>query len=166
MSEKQTDDQNLSRRMRNTINSKRKQEIADLSIAERLTLRAKELTIIIPFESKSAGIINVEVRLPTLQEYDRISTFKPRFDEAIATGDTEAIRKINDEMYALMASICVDESLNEEFFRSGVMASNDFTQIIKEAVMEHDRRNEDSRSFRDKKSGALSTVHGTRKVPP
>jgi len=159
------DDHSLSTRMHRKKAELEKSKWIDLSIADRLTVRALEQKITVPFESEQ-GIIEVDLRLPNLAQYDFISTFLQRWKNLIAKGDMDGIVQISNEMFKIMDALCVDESLNEDFFRQGYISATDFTQIVKEVLVEHYKRAEEVKSFRDPKLRTAPTGRISRKVSP
>jgi hypothetical protein len=159
-----TDDASLSARMHKKKAELEASKWSDLSIADRLTIRALEQKITVPFESEQ-GIIDVELRLPNLAEFDFLSTFEIRWKNYLSKGDGKEALNLSDEMFKIMESLCIDESLNEEFFRAGYISATDFTQLVKEVLVEHRKRSDEVKSFRDPKLRTPSTVRVPRKAP-
>lgn len=137
--------------------------IEHMTIAERLTLRAGEQFCTATFESED-GPIEVEMRIPTLAEYDFLATYNVRYRAAIATQEAERVTALEDEIYRMMAGLCVDESLDEDFFRSGALSAPDFMTLIQGILLTYNDRISAAKTFRQGKSGAVPNVRSTRKI--
>jgi hypothetical protein len=158
------DDESISTRMRRRREEVSRKSFEDMTIAEKLTIRAMEQSITVPFVS-NAGNIPVEIRLPTLAEYDLLSTFQRRWEAAVVKGDLERANALANDIFSVMADLCVDDSLNETFFKEGIISASDFHQIVKEALLEYNRRIKSARSFRDEEPGSAAIMRLSGKIP-
>jgi hypothetical protein len=85
------------------------------------------------------------------------------------TARTDRSRKdLNNRMCELLASLCIDESLSEDFFNSGALTVPDLYQIIFEILLENRRRIASATSFRPEPrgKGPAPDVSEPGKVPP
>lgn len=143
----QIDKPELQARADNKVIQEAEQAAENLSIAQRLTRRAKQETIIIPFQD-DIGTFDIEVRLPTAAEMDYINEIQERIAKAGKENNRAAADEASLLLYQKMEEITIDPSLTVEFFKSGNFISSDFGQIIKEILLEEQRRVSSIASFR------------------
>lgn len=101
-----------------------------LSIADRLTRRALERTIDLKF-TDSEGEFEVKVHVPLTDEFNYLIKLISGYNPKI-TG--EQADQLTDELYQLFAHLCVDDSLNYEFWKEGAYDAGDFYLILQQLV--------------------------------
>jgi len=98
------------------------------SIADRLTRRALERTIELKF-TDSEGEFEVKVHVPLRDEFDYLLHLIKSFDTKGTNPD-----ELTDELYKLFAHLCVDPSLDYEFWKEGAYDAGDFYTIFQQLV--------------------------------
>lgn len=120
----------------------------DLTLAQRLTLRALEQKTTILFPS-SQGDIPVEVRLPMASELDEIMQIQREIEASISKGDEKARDRYTDKLCLILGDLCTDPSLNQDFFKSGLFATTEIVLIFRTITREINQRVIDIQSFRE-----------------
>lgn len=143
----QKENPELSAKLQQKAQEKAEIQAEGLSIAQRLTRRAKSETIKIPFKD-DLGEFFIEVRLPTSAEMDELLNFEKAVGAAQASKDPEAQAEAGAKLYKMLADLAVDPSLDEEFFKGGGFLASDLSQIIKEIFLEEEKRIKKVSSFR------------------
>ncbi len=159
------DDPALTARFRARMNEIRHTDAEGLTIAERLMRRAFDQRMVIPFPVENGEPIPVEVRMPLAAELDELA----HIYIANRTARTDRSRRdLNNRMCELLASLCIDESLDEDFFNSGGLTVPDLYQLIFEILLENRRRIVSAGSFRPEphREGPVPDVPEFGKVPP
>lgn len=128
-------------------------DAAHLSVAQRLTRRALKDTITIPL-TDDLGEFEIEVRIPLTSELDKILGSQAAISTSVTAGDQEATKAAQDQLFRALAEICVDPSLDYEFWKSGAFSVTDMGQILKEVAQEVNARAESTKSFRKKPKGS------------
>jgi hypothetical protein len=119
----------------------------DLTLAQRLTLRALEQKTTILFPS-AQGDIPVEVRLPMAAELDDIMRIQHEIEIATEKGNEKAKDNLTDQMCGILGDLCTDPSLNQDFFKSGLFAMSEIVTIFRTVRQEMNNRIMDVQSFR------------------
>jgi len=159
------DDPALTARFRARMTEIRHTDAEGLTIAERLMRRAFDQRMTIPFPTENGEPVPVEVRMPLAAELDELA----HIYIANRTARTDKSRQdINKQMCELLAGLCIDESLNEDFFSSGALTVPDLYQLIFEILLENRRRIVSAGSFRPEPhgKGPVPDVPEPGKVPP
>jgi len=126
--------------------------------AERLMRRAHNQT----FEVTIDDDIIIQMYSPTDGEYmelirlqnDMLKTGTRLQKEGVkdiddATGAIDEISLGWDRLHALLAKLCIDDSLNFEFFRSGQISAADKTAIIKGIINQVQKNQDTAVKFRE-----------------
>lgn len=156
------EDPSLSARLHKRQAEIENSEIADLTIADRLTRRALNQRITIDLGSEDDPI-PVEVRVPTSAELDLLIGIKDR----LADAETQEERKaVEESMIVTIAGICIDPSLDVEFWESGLFPVESMLMITTATNREAVERVRAAREFRPSTggAGAVSSVQGVRKT--
>ncbi len=159
------DDPALTARFRARMTEIRHTDAESLTIAERLMRRAFDQRMTIPFPVENGEPIPVEVRMPLAAELEELASIYV----ANRTSRTDKGRRdLNQRTCELLASLCIDESLDEGFFDSGALTVPDLYQIIFEILLENRRRIASAGSFRPESSrgGPVPAEPEPGKVPP
>jgi hypothetical protein len=151
----QVDDPGLSVSFKERHQEILKADVTALTTAQRLTRRALKDVLKIPFED-DLGEFFIEVRMPTQAELDKIMKTQAELNKANKAegGDATRALELTKDLQELVADLCQDESITPEFFQSGDFQVCDFGQIIKEVMLETEKRAVDSRSFRQDRQGS------------
>ena len=109
--------------------AQRKASTEGMTVAQRL-LRAAALrttTIRIP-DSTEEGI-GIEVYVPTRTDLDTILKLTADIQKAARRGDGAQERQLTDDLYQMFAGLCVDPSLDIEFWRAGNYNMGEFLAL-------------------------------------
>ena len=123
------DDPGIAARMKAHREAQKKAAVVGMTVAERL-MRASHLrtaTIAIPDDTPEG--IPVEVYVPTRAELDQISGLIFGIRQAASRGDTAAVKRQTEEMFEIYAGLCVDPSLDAEFWQAGTTGLMEYTAI-------------------------------------
>lgn len=120
-----------------------KKNIADLTIAERLTRKALHRTIKVPFID-DGGTFDVEVFVPLREDLDAMLSWKVTLE----AGTPEEMEKTADKLFAMLGALCKDASLNYEFFKEGGYDPIDLLTIVESITDEMAQKVREARSFR------------------
>lgn len=156
------EDPSLSARLHERQVEIEKSDVSDLTIADRLTRRALNQRITINL-GDDKDPIPIEVRVPTSAEMDLLISVRDRLSEA----KTRDERKVVEEsMIVTIAGICIDPSLDVEFWESGLFPVESMLMITHATNMEAAERIRAAREFRPSTggSGAVPSVQGVRKT--
>ncbi|DBA34939.1 TPA_asm: hypothetical protein vir524_00036 [Caudoviricetes sp. vir524] len=159
------DDPALTARFRARMTEIRHTDAESLTIAERLMRRAFDQRMTIPFPVDEGEPIPVEVRMPLAAELEELASI---YVANRAARTDKGRRDLNQRTCELLASLCIDESLDEGFFDSGALTVPDLYQIIFEILLENRRRITSAGSFRPESSrgGPVPAEPEPGKVPP
>ncbi len=94
-----------------------------LTVAERLTRRAKEQIVELKLTDEGGEFI-ICMRQPTRAEMESLQSTQ----EAIKNDST--YDEANDELCTMLAHLCTDESLTYEFWHEGAYSMADLIEII------------------------------------
>ena len=139
------EDGNLEKRRKERLRKLARKQVNELSIAERLTLRALERTIAVPFED-SHGEFAVKMHVPLRNEFDEIV----RLQEELKSKEPERIEKAGVAFFKIIASLCIDDSLNYEFWQNGAYDAMDMIRLIEGLTSEMAEKVQEAQSFRKK----------------
>jgi len=137
--------------------------LENLKIRDRLLRRLIANTIQVEFED-DMGKFNIEARLLSPEEQTHVSDERIkllRFREELAkapTTDIEELRNMEkrgaalmDELYKIVADICVDKTLDYEYWRKGSGYNADVPlKLLSEAIGASQRTEQDTARFRRK----------------
>jgi len=122
--------------------SKKEVSVAvDMTIADRLTRRARQQTIRINM-SDNLGDFDIEIQQPTRQQLDDLL----KFQLDIQNPDKQV--EANKKLYAILGTICIDESLDSDYWEAGDYSVNDLIDIIDRLFETFLQRFRDVQSFR------------------
>jgi hypothetical protein len=122
------------------------QDAQNLTIAQRLTKRALERELEIPM-TDSAGEFFIKLHIPTRDEFDQILALMPLIGNKAAP--KEALKAV-DEFYRLLEVLCVDKSLNYEFWKEGAYDTTDFFAVLMKLMEDLTKLRGEAQSFRPK----------------
>jgi len=141
----QIEDFNLEKRRKDRESDLAQKKVKDLTIAERLTLSALERIISVPFED-SHGEFAVKMHTPLRSEFDEIV----RLQDEIKSKEPERIEKASDTFFRMLASLCVDDTLNYEFWNGGAYDPMDMIRLMNALTSEMAEKVQEAQSFRKK----------------
>jgi len=139
------EDANLEKRRNTRLKKLARKEKGELTIAERLTLRGLERTVAVPFEDRH-GKFAVKMHVPLRYEYDEIV----RLQEELKSGVSERMEKAGVVFFKIITSLCVDDSLNYEFWQNGDYDAMDMIRLIEGMTSEMTEKVQEAQSFRTK----------------
>ena len=139
------EDPNLEKRRKDRLRDLARKQVKELSIAERLTLSALERVINIPFKD-SHGEFTVKMHVPLRNEFDEIV----RLQEEIKSGNDKRIEKASDTFFRIIASLCIDDSLNYEYWKDGAYDAMDMIHLVECLTSEMAKKVQEAQSFRKK----------------
>lgn len=148
---RQREDPSLSIALRKNYRDRVENKEQDQSIAARLTRRAREQKFTIPFPGED-GPIPVIVSMPTLNELNELVILREKILAPLPENHDEFAQRDKDveRFYHMLADVCVDESLDYEFFKSEALMLPDLFQIVTEILLENGTRVAQAKSFRQK----------------
>lgn len=123
-------------------------------VAQYLMGRAHQDTFFV-----TIGQADIEVRVPTRVELMRLtklqadvwSESKRKYsDDESAVESIQFIAKVFDEIFTLLDRLCIDESLDYQFFSMGLMSDEDIAEIIEGILKYHNTKQEKIGKFRKK----------------
>ena len=139
------EDNNLEKRRRERLRKLARKQVNELSVAERLTLRALERTVAVPFEDRH-GEFAVKMHVPLRNEFDEIV----RLQEELKSKEPGRIEKAGIAFFKIIASLCIDDSLNYEFWQNGAYDAMDMIRLIEGLTSEMAEKVQEAQSFRKK----------------
>lgn len=142
---RQIEDFELEEKRKNRESDLAHKKVEELTTAERLTLRAYDRTEQVLFKDRY-GEFNVEVHTPLRREFDTIVELQ----EELKSGDTKRIEKASDTFFHMLHSLCVDKSLNYEYWKNGEYAPMDLITIMEELTAAITKKVVEAQSFRKK----------------
>lgn len=165
MTGKVIDDPSLSARLRARQQELAAARVEDMTVAERLTRRALLAPTVVIDLGDDDDPIPVEVRVPVSAELDVLLTLQSRFSAATTPEESAAI---TNEVADVLGELCVDPSLNAEFWRSGMFELSAMFAIILGAISEAMERVKQAESFRKTSvgKGAAPALRVSRKAAP
>lgn len=150
MSQQPQDDPEIAARMQAHREAQRKASVEGMTVAQRLMRAAALRTVTISLPDDTPDGIPVEVYVPTRADLDRILKLTSEVTLAGQRGETAKEAQLVDELYQIFAGLCVDPSLDVEFWRSGQYGMSEYLAIqdgLFETTLE---LREDARKFRQK----------------
>ena len=139
------EDVNLEKRRKERLRKLARKQVNELSIAERLTLSALERVINIPFKDRHGKFI-VKMHAPLRDEFDEVV----RLQGEIRSGNLKRIEKASNEFFQMLASLCIDDSLNYEYWKKGTYDAMDMIRLIEAITSEMTEKVQEAQSFRKK----------------
>ena len=139
------EDSNLEKRRRERLRKLARKQVNELSVAERLTLRALERVIAVSFED-SHGEFAVKMHVPLRNEFDEIV----RLQEELKSKEPGRIEKAGIAFFKIIASLCIDDSLDYEFWQNGAYDAMDMIHLIEGLTSEMAEKVQEAQSFRKK----------------
>ncbi len=135
------DDTAIAERRKERLAKQAADNVASMSIAERLTRRAKQQTTKVTM-TDDLGEFIIELRQPTRKELDELLKFQK--DIQNPEKETEA----SEKLYAMLGSLCCDDSLNAEYWAQGNYSLNDLMDIINKLFSRFVERFHEVQKFR------------------
>lgn len=132
----------------------RQKDAREMTIAEKLMIRGWEQRATIPFKSEILGEdINVVIRVPLAAEVMYMQELQVKIAQISmkktrTTNDVKEAETAADELYNILADLCIDESLNFEFFKSGLFALDDMLKIVMEVTKQRAAQTNEAAEFR------------------
>jgi hypothetical protein len=163
----QVDDPNLSLKIGEVMDRLKTENAENLSVADRLTLRAGNQRITIPFDDQDEPF-SIEFRVPVTSEFDRFLQLKQDLLVHARKGNKKGQESVTDALYKLLAGLSVDPSLDYAFFKSGLFVVSDFLYILESLEDETLRRVSQAQSFREKRrrDSVISNMSRNGEVSP
>ena len=140
---RQVEDKDLEKRRKTRQRDLARKQKSDLTIADRLTLSALERIKDVPFKD-SHGEFIVKMHMPLRSEYDEIV----RLQEEMMSGVSKRIEKAAGILFRMVASLCVDDSLNYEFWKNGAYDPMDMIRLMDALTSEMIEKVKEAQSFR------------------
>ena len=140
---KQVEDKDLEKRRKNRQRDLARKQKKDLTIADRLTLSALERIRDVPFED-SHGEFIVKMHAPLRSEFDEVV----RLQEELKSGDTKRMETASDIFFRMLDALCVDDSLNYEFWKNGAYDPMDMIRLMDALTSEMIEKVAEAQSFR------------------
>ena len=141
----QIEDFNLEKRRKERQSDLAHKKVEELTIAERLTLRAYDRIEPVLFKDRH-GEFNVDMHTPLRSEYDSIVELQ----DEIKSGNPEKIEMASDKFFHMLGFLCVDKTLNYEFWKNGEYNPMDMIAIIEGLTTAMTKKVMEAQSFRKK----------------
>ena len=141
----QIEDFDLGKKRRERERDLAHKKVGELTIAERLTLRAYDRVEPVLFKDRH-GEFNVDMHTPLRREYDTIVELQ----DEMKSGDSKRIMAGSDTFFHMLHALCVDESLNYEFWKNGEYDPMDMIAIIEGLTAAMTKKVIEAQSFRKK----------------
>lgn len=143
--------------------SRRQKRLADeaagnavaLTVAERLTRRAKNKTIDLPLTDED-GDYNIEMRSPTRKCLDKLLAYQT----AIKKPEEQVVA--NEKICRALDYLCIDESLNYDYWINGDYDVNDLVLIIQKLFENFANIIKEAESFRS--NGTRARTPSTERI--
>ena len=142
---KQVEDNALEKKRKNRLRDFTRKQKSDLTIADRLTLSALERIRPVPFEDRHGEFI-VKMHAPLRSEFDEVM----RLQEELKSGDPKRMEKASDSFFRMLDALCVDDSLNYEFWKNGAYDPMDMIRLMDALTSEMVEKVAEAQSFLDK----------------
>lgn len=142
MSPTYEDSPGIEERRQNRQAKEAEEQAIGLTIAERLTRRAKAQTVELVMQDED-GDFAITMRQPTRAEMEDMQ----KMQELIMQESTQD--EANDQLCATLSDLCIDDSLNYEFWRGGNYSMNDLMDIVNKLFESIVVRVKEARSFRN-----------------
>jgi len=135
------DDPALEERVHDADVKKAAESAAGLTIAERLTRRAKAQTVELPMQDED-GDFAIVLRQPTRAQMDELQKMQ------IAIQNEGTQDDANDKLCVLLDHLCIDGSLDYQYWMDGNYSMNDMIEIIQKLFESLVERVKAAQSFR------------------
>jgi len=136
-----SDDGGITERKQKRMEKTAAETAAGLTIADRLTRRAKERTVSLEL-SDHEGDFEITMRQPTRAEMDDLQKMQ------IAIQNESTQDEANDRLCVSLGDLCLDESLDYEFWMAGNYSMEDLIEIIQKLFESLVARVKAAQSFR------------------
>lgn len=123
------DDPEIAARMKAHREAQRKASTEGMTVAQRLMRAAALRTTTIRVPDGTDEGIGIEVYVPTRTDLDTILKLGADIQKAARRGDGAQERQLTDDLYQVFAGLCVDPSLDIEFWRAGNYSMGEFLAI-------------------------------------
>ena len=123
------DDPEIAARMRAHREAQRKASTEGMTVAQRLMRAAALRTTTIRVPDGTDEGIGIEVYVPSRADLDGILKLGADIQKAARRGDGAQERQLTDDLYQVFAGLCVDPSLDIEFWRAGDYSMGEFLAI-------------------------------------
>jgi len=120
----------IERKVAERHESLREKNVREMTVAEKLIMRGYEQRRTITLKSEAVGDVEIVIRVPLMVELQRLIELIRKSREPAKNTEGEDPEEVAEELYGLLASICLDDSLDVEFFRAGYISSSDFVEIV------------------------------------
>jgi len=137
------DDTGIAERRRARHVKKAADDAAGLTIAERLTRRARAQTVKLAREDEGGEFI-IEMRRPMRAEMEELQ----KMQLAIQKEDTQD--EANERLCAVLGDLCLDESLTTSFWLEGNYSMSDLIEIVQKLFESLVEQVKAAQSFRNK----------------
>lgn len=137
------DDPKIAERRRGRQAKQAAETVAGLTIAERLTRRAKAQTVDIGF-SDDEGVFTLVMRQPTRAEMDDLQ----KMQIAIQVEGTQDAA--NESLCFMLGDLCIDDSLSPEYWMEGNYSMTDLIDIVNKLFESLVERVKSAQTFRNK----------------
>lgn len=135
------DDPNIAKRRQGRQVKQAAENAAGLTIAERLTRRAKAQTVELMLEDEG-GEFGIEMRQPTRAEMDDLQKMRAAIQEEGSQDEA------NDRLCRTLEDLCLDESLDYQFWMAGNYDMIDMIDIVNKLFESLVVRVKSAQSFR------------------
>jgi len=139
------EDINLEKRREARLRKLARKQKSELTIAERLTLSALERICDVPFKDRHGEFV-VKMHTPLRSEYDEIV----RLQGELKSGAPERIEKASNTFFRMFDALCVDDSLDYEFWKTGAYDPMDMIRLMDALTSEMTEKVQEAQSFRKK----------------
>ncbi len=123
------DDPEIAARMKAHREAQRKASTEGMTVAQRLMRAAALRTATIRVPDGTEEGIGIEVYVPTRADLDTILKLTADIQKAARQGNSAQERQLTDNLYQMFAGLCVDPSLDVEFWRAGNYSMGEFLAI-------------------------------------
>ena len=156
---KKINDEELNKRRAENIATKQSDAAEAMTVADRLTRRAKAQTVELTLSDDEGNII-IAMRQPTRREMDDLQKLQKELQ------DEKTQDNANKRLCKMLDSLCIDDSLDYDFWMAGNYGMDDLIAIVQklfESLVEQVRS---AQSFRQDGNGTglIPTMHKTREV--
>jgi len=137
------DDPGIAERRRGRQVKQAAENAVGLTIAERLTRRAKAKTVELPMNDED-GDFAIVMQQPTRVEMDDLRVMQ------IAIQNESTQDAANDQLCVILESLCIDDSLDYEFWMAGNYDMIDLIDIVNKLFESLTTRVKEAQTFRNK----------------
>lgn len=153
-------DPGIAKRVSDRHNQEQVDVAVGLSVAERLTRRAKSKTIELTL-SDSEGDFVIKLHNPTRKELDKLL----KYQTAIQNPDEQVAA--NEHLCGMLGKLCIDDSLNSVYWLNADYDLDDLVVLIQKLFENFVKIIKEAESFRSNGNGAraVSDVRTSGEVP-